>query len=124
MIELPSKIAFDSITRSSESISPFTCAPAFISTLDASMLPSTLPCTISLSAVILPFTKPFLPTFTSLLDLMIPSSSPSIYRLQDSSISPFIFAPAVIIVVFESFFVVSGVLSLLLKIAMVLFSPF
>ncbi len=123
-MELPSKIPLDSITSSTEVISPFTCPAALISTRSACILPSTKPCTTKRFVVISPFTCPFLPTFTSLEDLINPSNSPSIYKLHESSTSPLILAPAVIIVVFESVLSPLAVMLPLLKIAMVLFSPF
>jgi len=101
MIELPSNIPFDSIIKSVEVISPLTRPAAFISTLLALTVPSIKPCTTKRSVYTLPFTRPFLPIFTSLEDFTEPSSSPSIYKLQERFSSPLSFAPAVIIVVFE-----------------------
>ncbi len=112
------------MTSSTEVISPFTCPAAFISTLSACILPSTSPCTTSRFVVISPLTCPFFPIFTSLEDLIKPSKSPSMYKLHESSISPLILAPAVMIAVFESVLPPLSVMSPLLKIAMVLFSPF
>ncbi len=43
MIELPSKIPLASITNSLDLISPLTCPAALISTLCASIVPSTNP---------------------------------------------------------------------------------
>jgi len=113
-----------SMTSSTEVISPFICPAVLISTMSAWTLPSTNPRTTSRFAVMSPFTCPFFPTFTSLEDLINPSNSPSIYKLQESSTSPLILAPAVTIAVFESVLPLLSATLPLLKNAMVLFSPF
>ena len=121
---LPSRTPFASITNSEYETSPFICPDDFISTLEASTVPSTYPWITTLCVFIVPFIFPCFPTLTSLSETMEPSNSPSIYKLHDNSKEPSIFAPAVIMVVFESDLLLLNSLLLLLKIAMVLFAPF
>lgn len=103
---MPSTLPFDKISINSESIEPLN-----------------FPLIVTLWAEILPITFPFLPIKTLFSELISPSNSPSIWIWHLDFNSPLSFVPAAIIVA-PLMFAASNCLLLLVKIAMIHFSPY
>ena len=108
--------------NSLQMIVPSTLPFGIISIHSESIVPTKLPLTITLFAMIFPFTTPLLPTKIVFVELILPSNSPSMWIWHSIFNSPLNLVFAAIIVAPLEFGASNCLLSLV-KIAMLHFSP-